>query len=174
MFAHSRRVYSPLARDSFDAVEHGSEQSARTDSAEEGDPLSRRSSKEFPLSLIRETCDIKRSRWRYRRRFLLRSVVLCALIAVLLVVITPVLNPSYTRRPSHYTGTNINSEKVFIAANIVDETLIRGAWGTAVQNLVKLLGKENVYLSIYENDSGPGTKAALRELEQKIQCESHD
>lgn len=163
-----------MARDSFDAVEHDSERSARTGSAEEEDPLSLRSSKEFPLLLIRETCDIKRSRWRYKRRLLLRSVVLFVLIAVLLVVVTPILNPSYTRRPSHYTGTNINNEKVFIAANIVDESLIRGAWGTAVRELVELLGKENVYLSIYENDSGPGTKAALRELEQKIQCESHD
>lgn len=63
-------------------------------------------------------------------------------------------------------------EKVFIAANIVDERLIRGPWGERVVELVELLGKDNVFLSIYENDSGPGTKAALQELGKKVQCKT--
>ena len=41
---------------------------------------------------------------------------------------------------------------MFIAANIVDEELIRGPWGSRVVELVELLGRENVFLSIYEND----------------------
>ena len=60
---------------------------------------------------------------------------------------------------------------MFIAANIVDEELIRGPWGSRVVELVELLGRENVFLSIYENDSGEGTRAALRELGEKVQCE---
>lgn len=60
---------------------------------------------------------------------------------------------------------------MFIAANIVDEELIRGSWGRRVVELVDLLGRDNVFLSIYENDSGPGTRAALSELSKKVQCE---
>lgn len=61
---------------------------------------------------------------------------------------------------------------MFIAANIVDEELIRGPWGSRVVELVELLGRENVFLSIYENDSGEGTRAALRELGEKVQCKT--
>jgi hypothetical protein len=38
--------------------------------------------------------------------------------------------------------------------------------------LVELLGEDNVYLSIYENDSGSGTKNALHELKEKVNCKS--
>jgi hypothetical protein len=86
-------------------------------------------------------------------------------------LLTPIVNPSYVQRPYHYSGRNLRREKVFIAANIVDEDLIRGPWGDRVVGLVELLGRENVFLSIYENDSGPGTKAALQELGKRVQCE---
>lgn len=91
-----------------------------------------------------------------------------------LVIITPIFNPSYTKRPAHYTGTNPHNEKVFIATNIVDEKMIRGPWGTAVAGLVDLIGPENVFLSVYENDSGEGVKAALRELKEKLKCKMRD
>lgn len=39
------------------------------------------------------------------------------------------------------------SEKVYIAANIVDAELVRGAWGDAVLELMDLLGEQNVFLS---------------------------
>jgi hypothetical protein len=65
----------------------------------------------------------------------------------------------------------LRREKVFIAANIVDEELIRGPWGERVVELVNLLGSDNVFLSIYENDSGFGTKSALQELGKKVKCE---
>lgn len=38
-------------------------------------------------------------------------------------------------------------EKVYIAANIVDAELVRGAWGDAVLELMDLLGEQNVFLS---------------------------
>ncbi|MCJ1439140.1 hypothetical protein MMC27_008531 [Xylographa pallens] len=69
-------------------------------------------------------------------------------------------------------SANPTNEKIFIAANIIDEGLIRGPWGAAVQDLVYLLGRSNVFLSVYENDSGLGTKAALEELRNKVTCDA--
>lgn len=57
---------------------------------------------------------------------------------------------------------NVNNEKVYITANIISENLIRGQWGSSLHQLVDLLGKANVFVSIYENDSGQGMQAALR------------
>ena len=94
---------------------------------------------------------------------LLRRLIHVFVIAFLLwIILTPILNPSYLYRPYHYSGRNLRRENVFIAANIVDEDLIRGAWGNGIVELVDLLGPEHVFLSIFENDSGPGTKAALQ------------
>ena len=111
------------------------------------------------------------ARPRSRIRFLLLIAKILLLVLFLWVVLTPIVNPSYVSRPYHYSGRNLRREKVFIAANIVDEDLIRGPWGERVVELVDLLGYDNVFLSIYENDSGPGTKAALQELGKKVQCE---
>ncbi|KAG0639101.1 cryptococcal mannosyltransferase 1-domain-containing protein [Tuber brumale] len=63
---------------------------------------------------------------------------------------------------------NPAGEKVFIAANIIDAGLINGAWGNAVMELMDLIGGENVFLSIFENDSGPETRAALEDLDKLI------
>jgi len=117
-----------------------------------------------PLHVKRKNCP-----GRYLRLFV-RVAVAIVVVLITLVILTPVLIPSYTYRPAHYTGTNPNNEKVFIAANIVDEHLIRGAWGESLLELIDILGEDNVFISIYENDSGPGTKAALIELGQKIMC----
>jgi hypothetical protein len=106
-------------------------------------------------------------RWR---RILVRCAWTIGLVILVLLIITPIWNPSYSQRPPHYTGTNPRNESVFIAANIVDEKMIRGAWGDAVVRLVDRIGPQNVFLSIYENDSGPGTKEALAELAQKVNC----
>ena len=101
------------------------------------------------------------------------SRFISATVAILLflIIITPIFNPSYSRRPSHYLGSNPNQERVFIAANIVNKDLIRGAWGKAVLDLIDIIGTENAFLSIYENDSGSETKDALQELSAKVKCE---
>jgi hypothetical protein len=67
---------------------------------------------------------------------------------------------------------NIHNQKVYIAANIISEDLIRGQWGNSLRELVDLLGDDNVFDSIYENDSGKGTQAALRTLQQSLRCTS--
>lgn len=104
------------------------------------------------------------------RRHLYLALRLLSTILISWIILTPILNPSYTHPPKHYSGTNPHGEKVFIAACIVDPDLIRGSWGKAVLDLISIIGPENTYLSIYENDSGPETKKALKELSELVIC----
>ena len=114
--------------------------------------------------------------------------LLYALLGIIfaLVLATALFRPSYTSPPAHYEAlrqrslqstengrVNPNNEKVFIAASIYDKggNLVDGAWGKAVLGLVELLGPENVFLSIYENDSGAEAHAAFKLFEDKVQCQ---
>lgn len=111
-------------------------------------------------------------------------IVLISLTAF--TFITAVFFPSYTNPPPRYSelrrrvkntnrpgAGNISDQKVFIAASIFDKSgdLAGGHWGENVVKLIHLLGPENVYLSVYENDAGPEAKAALEELQKKVECE---
>jgi hypothetical protein len=111
--------------------------------------------------------------------WILRAVILFLVLSMA----NAILRPSYANPPSHYWALegqvlsstehgrgNVNDQKVYIAANIINEDLIRGQWGTSLQSLVELLGEDNVFVSIYENDSGKGTRAALRALQQRLKC----
>ncbi|KAI9926668.1 hypothetical protein MW887_003761 [Aspergillus wentii] len=106
-------------------------------------------------------------------------------IILALVVLTSIFRPSYTRPPSHYSSLrnsvlqsaspgrgNPRNEKVFIAASLYDRDgeLARGEWGARVSQLIEMLGGDNVFLSIYENDSGPEGESALQDLEKQISC----
>jgi hypothetical protein len=102
---------------------------------------------------------------------------------VLVSALNGVLNSSYAQPPSHYQELeqilsssavsgrgNVHRERVFIAANIIDAKLIKGAWGRSLLSLVDMLGEKNVFVSIYENDSGTDTRDALHELQQQLPC----
>jgi hypothetical protein len=65
---------------------------------------------------------------------------------------------------------NANGPKVVIAANIINEDLIRSLWGESLLELVDILGPDNVFVSIYENNAGNGTRDALYELREKLPC----
>lgn len=116
------------------------------------------------------------------RRFVVGLGVIISIVALTCAVFFP----SYTNPPKRYTelrsraedGTgpgraNPERQKVYIAASIFDigGGLAGGPWGEAVVSLIDLLGPENVYLSIYENDAGPEAEAALQNLGQKISCD---
>lgn len=128
---------------------------------------------------------------RRRRRRLLRLLYWLLITLpyglVILIFFVIVFLPSYTHRPAHYNElrdrslrsttpgrANIHNEKVFIAASIYEQDgfLTGGAWGKAVTDLVYLLGPENVYLSIYENDPDPVSKDSLADLGKKVKCKS--
>ena len=106
---------------------------------------------------------------------------------ILLIALTGMLWPSYTHLPPHYqflrqqascSGIagrgNPHNETVFIAAILYDPDgkLASGRWGHDLLRLINLLGEENVFLSIYENESGDEGLTALRDLEDQLPCRS--
>lgn len=135
---------------------------------------------------------------RWHRRPVRQLAVFClkytlAFLAVLLVA-TPVIGPSYQHPPIHYRDlelrcrdlgwqrhspaaagcANALNETVFISISLYDEGggLAGGRWGQAVLDLIHLIGPDNVFLSIYENDSGAAGAAALEALRSRVPCRS--
>src|SRR4051812_30236277 len=99
------------------------------------------------------------------------------------IIVAAVFYPSYTSLPRHYQELrdqvksssqpgrgNPRHEKIFIAASILDRSgrLAKGVWADKILELVELLGPDNVFLSIYENDAGAVGRAALQELEERL------
>lgn len=140
-----------------------------------------RPSRPFVSASTRPTC-IRRLFFR-RACFYLHAVVG---VILALVVLTSIFRPSYTQPPSHYASLrdavqqstvpgrgNPRSEKIFIAASLYDPDgdIAKGQWGAGVLELVNLLGPENVFLSIYENDSGSKGEKELREWEAQVSCD---
>ena len=121
---------------------------------------------------------------RCRRRLFLFLAAFFGTILFLLIF-TAIFRPSYTSLPPHYAALrkraleskiqgrgNPHNESVFIVASLYDHdgALAGGQWGRAVLELTDLLGRDNVFLSIYENDSGDEGQNALRELEKQVPC----
>ena len=103
-----------------------------------------------------------------------------------LVILTGIFRPSYTRLPPQYQElrqltqssdvdgrANARNEKIFIAASIFDPKgdLAKGAWGESVRQLIQILGRKNVFLSIYENDAGDVAQEALDAFRPTIPCD---
>ncbi|OJD17653.1 hypothetical protein AJ78_02244 [Emergomyces pasteurianus Ep9510] len=131
----------------------------------------------------------KKKHATFRRRLTLRRLCLILFafsgIILALAFLTAIIRPSYTHPPAHYNKLrqdalnsrepgkgNPRNEKVFIAASLYDKDgeLARGRWGENVLELIRLLGKDNVFLSIYENNSGPEGETALKQFERKVEC----
>lgn len=124
-------------------------------------------------------------RLRIRRR--VPFFVQCTLGGLLLLIsLTALFWPSYTHLPAHYTTLrnqvqrsglqgrgNIDNQKIYIAAVLYDPegTIANGRWGHALLELIDLLGEQNVFLSIYENNSGEEGKYALQTLADQVPCE---
>ena len=140
----------------------------------------------FLQSLTHEPLGV---RWRRKTKSRRRRLCVCAfnftflvfLICVVISLLQGIFLPSYSNPPQHYKDLvrraqsseepglgNPRGEKIFIASNIIQHSLIRGAWGASLLNLIHYLGPENVFVSIYENDSGPETIAALSWLRDQL------
>jgi ZIP family zinc transporter len=125
---------------------------------------------------------------RRRKRSIIRlvywGVFSVPYILIFLVLFAGIFFPSYTVRPAHYKElrrqaihngrANPYNETVFIAASLAEKKgdLTSGAWGREVLQLVDLLGPENVYLSIYEDNPDPETKQSLDSFREKVKCET--
>ncbi|KAK1492707.1 hypothetical protein CCUS01_13985 [Colletotrichum cuscutae] len=71
-----------------------------------------------------------------------------------------------TSAPRHDPSRPRRAERIYIAGmHYNDASVIRTHWNKAVLDLVEALGRENVYVSVYESGSWDDTKAALRELD---------
>lgn len=150
-------------------------------------------SDEKPLSLNTRLRAWLCSRPRHIRRNVFRHPLTATLLvakyiilSVLIVLIaTPILIPSYTRLPSHYRElkarctqrdaepgcANTFQEKIFISVSLYDKDgkIAGGRWSEQMLELIHMLGPENTFLSIYENDSPQG-RAALEEFKSKVPC----
>lgn len=125
-----------------------------------------------------------------RRR---RSSPLCAIqtlalfsnFIICLVVFFGLLLPSYTNPPPQYTDLqrrvqqsdfqgrgNIHNERIFIAAAVHDANgeLLGGEWGVRLLELIDILGPDNVFLSIYENDADEQAQRALSTFAKSVSC----
>ncbi|KAI0129737.1 cryptococcal mannosyltransferase 1-domain-containing protein [Xylariales sp. AK1849] len=133
-----------------------------------------------------------RSLRRLSRRHPLFLLARYAVLVVLaLLVATPLFASSYTRPPPHYRDlesrcarrssavpsvdsgcANAFNEQVFISVSLYDKNghLANGAWGQRLLELINLIGEDNVFLSIYENDSGAEGARALESLKKKLRC----
>ena len=129
------------------------------------------------------------NRKRLRGGFNRRASFLCRiLLGILLglIVIFGIFRPSYKHPPPHYdvlrasiSGSqengrgNPSKEQIFISCALYDKNghLAGGPWGQNLLDFIDILGPENVFLSIYENDSGEAGETALLELESKVKCD---
>lgn len=123
-------------------------------------------------------------RHRYRLLLLTRKYILYCFLTLLILV--PILAPSYTRPPQHYRDlsarcagpivpagcANPFNERIFIAISLYDKDgdLLGGKWGRLLLELIHIVGESNVFLSIYENDNAPGGTAALEAIREKLSC----
>lgn len=86
------------------------------------------------------------------------------ILDLLLIARTPPTPDSQSRVQS------FNKEKIFIASTHWNtEHILRTHWSSAIVNLAKHLGPDNVYISIYESGSYDNTKGALRLLDQELE-----
>lgn len=101
-------------------------------------------------------------RW-YRHLFIALSVFLCFDLIYVLHSTTP----SAPLKKVH--GRGPNNQKIYIASlHWNGENMIRQHWAPGILELVKYLGKDNVYISIGESGSWDNAKGALRELDAQL------
>ncbi|KAL2064410.1 hypothetical protein VTL71DRAFT_4904 [Oculimacula yallundae] len=102
----------------------------------------------------------------HRRRPL--SVILITTIIIIMLLLTfTSLNAPYAPSnapPFSLAPSTAANETVFIAANIISRSLILGAWGDSLVELIHLIGQERVFVSIY---GGPGD--ALKVLDGRLE-----
>jgi hypothetical protein len=125
-------------------------------------------------------------RLRFRRLIWVLLVVLPSL-AVVVILLVAVFHPSYSYPPHRYNvlrsralqsthpgRINVHQEKLFIASSIYDKQgrLASGSWAQNLLDLVDLLGPENVFLSIFEDDPDNLARSSLERLSKQVKCGS--
>lgn len=67
---------------------------------------------------------------------------------------------------------NIRKEKIFISVGLDGrgEDLAKGPWGRRVEQLIHILGPNNIYISVYETGSGGLETTKLEYLGWRVEC----
>ncbi|OHE90816.1 hypothetical protein CORC01_13890 [Colletotrichum orchidophilum] len=97
----------------------------------------------------------------------LRNLVFLITVYVLLDALR--FQRRVTSAPRHDPTRPRHPGRVYIAGmHYNDEGIIKTHWNKAVLDLVEALGRDNVYVSVYESGSWDDTKTALRELDAEL------
>ncbi|KAK4892888.1 hypothetical protein LTR27_008616 [Elasticomyces elasticus] len=120
-----------------------------------------------------------------RHRLLRAYLVFVTLISCMLLTCA-IFFSSYSDPPQRYHAlrrrvdeepyrqgrANPDNQKVFIAASLYDAKgkLVSGDWGRSVKGLIRILGPENVHLSIYQNDADDESRIALNDFRRSVSC----
>ncbi|KAL1305644.1 hypothetical protein AAFC00_007238 [Neodothiora populina] len=109
------------------------------------------------------------------------------ILAIFIISIIAIFFPSYTHPPAHYTTlrervlaasqagqANLDNEKIYIAAAVPfpQAELPNGPWGTQLLDLVRILGPDNVFLSVYINEPGHYSDKNLIDFAKSVNCSS--
>lgn len=103
----------------------------------------------------------KKVRLMTRRNLLTGAVTIFMLLCLINDVFYTAPVPSHWHKPS-------TNHKYYIASLLHNSKSILPRYKRSLVQLVKELGPENVFVSIYENDSTDGTPVMLRELNQRL------
>lgn len=105
----------------------------------------------------------------WRRCLQLALSVLLTILILDGIIITKFI-PGEPKLLSSSTGSSLHHSRVFIASiHWNNEAILRSHWTTAVLDLVRNLGPDNVYVSIIEGGSWDDTKGALRDLDLELE-----
>jgi hypothetical protein len=121
------------------------------------------------------------------RRLIWMVLIILPSLAVVIILLVAVLYPSYSHPPHHYDvlrahalistdpgRINIHNEKIFIASSIYDKQgrLASGPWAQNLLDLIDLLGPENVFLSVFEDDPDSLARTSLKHFSKRVSCGS--
>ena len=121
------------------------------------------------------------------RRLIWMVLIILPSLAVVIILLVAVLYPSYSHPPHHYDvprahalistdpgRINLHDEKIFIASSIYDKQgrLASGPWAQNLLDLIDLLGPENVFLSVFEDDPDSLARTSLKHFSKRVSCGS--
>jgi Cryptococcal mannosyltransferase 1 len=102
-----------------------------------------------------------------RRHIRVRNVFIVLLFWIVVDLLT--IRARLSCLDNHNELLSPDTQRVFITSlHWNNELILRSHWNAAVIELVKTLGPQNVFLSIYESGSWDDSKGALRELDYQL------
>jgi hypothetical protein len=107
---------------------------------------------------------------RFRRMSRLRLKLFLAFCALASLLELFYLRWSFLSSLDSSLAPQFGRQRIFIAStHWNNEAIIRSHWNSAILELVKEIGVEDIYISIYESGSWDDSKGALRELDHELE-----